>query len=707
MSKWGRNSFWRDLMSRLKRQEEGVDFLGTRWDADSVAWVHDVSSSGEAPPAFLQGRRLVVDVSDRELSLYPLGMAGRFRLSPCFEYSNGRAAEVLRVIYGVGETHLVGTDWHAIVRVSQTLPALELELADGVQVAWVEADKRRHTLAKPAWLHPADFCLDPVIERNNSTIPDPPPLPSPRAGVLVTMAGDRLVIALGTTRVGAELANEQWEHVREDETGYWKRIGERLAIDIPNPEINRQARYSVHSSLFSRSVDDVGRDIFVHGRRDRGYADTAHLHQSYQMHLPALAAGEHRSVRDELHGFLGLQDANGWIERSPRPFAGSSTYVGRYTGVHLLLAAHRYLAWSGDTAFFNEMSISSLDPVERTVRDRIDRAAEDLIAHRYKGLIRPCGWADAWNPNVRAQGQISAAAVLALRSWATVVATLGHPALAERYAQAAADLSLAMREALLDPATGIVAEHVFDGRVEGGTPDDFWAHTQIWSALAGITHDGRGLDLVEEECLDHGVSIAPQSSFEQEYLASSTDSAAELPLESTATWLLASWPEVTHLYAMAELERERADAALAAVLGQLPETIHALEPTCAPWYYAEKYLFPGTRPWLCTWAGDPTLIEVVLCGFLGIRPGFDGLRISPRLPSAWIGGAGGAKFYWRDRSLTLQLAPDLESGTMQLGDRMCQFGDLLTAEDLRDCNLIRVSSAQSIADVASTYPDNS
>ena len=702
-TRWGTNPFWNDLVERLERAEASTSFEAVRWDDDHGRWVADRATS-ESPPAFLQGRRLVVDVTDRTLTIYPLGLGGRFQVTPVVTLDDGSdTSAATQLIYGIGSAAWLGPRWRATFHVSTTLPVLEIGVAGADAArASIRAGGSEWRLDTPQWLELDDIDVDPVVARNNSSIPDPPPLDRPRAGICASRYGNRVVLAVAATAGEAEQAAATWESVREDQLGYWPAVASRLALTVPDEAITRQAAYSVHASLFSRSIDETGRDIFVHGRRDRGYADTAHLHQSYQMHLPALAAGEGASVRDELIAFLSLQDVSGWIERAPRPIAGTSRYVGRYTTANLLLAAERYLSWTGDTALFHEPVVSRADPVARTVADRIDRAAADLLEHRFRGLVQPCGWADAWNPQVRAQGQISAAAVLGLRAWAGVCSELGREQAARHWAGAAAEIAAAMRELLVDAATGLVAEHVFDDAITGGTPDDFWAHTQIWAALAGIVTDGRALDHVAATCLDHGVAIAPESAFEQEYVAASTDSAASLSLDSTATWLLARWPEVTHLYAMAELARGRAVAALGTVIGQLPETLHGLDPVCAPWFYAEKYLYPGTRPWLCTWAGDPSLIEVVLCGFLGIRPEPAGLRVAPSLPDGWTGGSGSARFVWRGRVVTAELSPTVPAGHMVVDGCPLPFGSLLRVDHVGDEHCLIQLSTQSIAKL----PDN-
>jgi hypothetical protein len=668
MTDWGRNSFWRNIVDRLRKQESGTRFASMGF-ADGN-WHQQTMPGQESPPALLQGRLLVVDVTDKWISVYPLGLRGRFRFRLGFALDGGEDADIpTEIVYGVGCATLRSPTWQLDIRVSPTLPVLEATLSGAVEseawILWQGGHGREKVGTQFAM--PASFDQDVVVERNNSTAPDPFPLPDlERAGVLTRHLPGRVVVALAANETGAHRAMEEWEQRRGEEREYWDGVSGRLSVSVPDAAITRQASYSVHNSLFSRSYDEAGREIFVHGRRDRGYADASHLHQSFQMHFPALAAGEGKSVRDELIAYCALQDENGWIERAPRPLRGTSRYVGRYTNTHLLMAAERYLAWTGDSGLFALEVESTIDGSTAPIAERVDRAARDLVGHSFRGLIEPCGWADAWNPEVRAQGQASAAAVIGLRAWARASGWLGRSRQVAEFAGHADAISESMRDILYDESSGIVAEHLFDDGVEGGTADDFWAHTQIWAALAGVVDDGRGLDIVERECLDNGVSIAPESAFDKGYVAESTDATDSLPVESTATWLLARWPEVTHLYALAELERGRPDAALAAVRGQLPQTLHELDPVCAPFYYAEKYLFPGTVPWLCTWAGDPSLIETTISGFFGVRAAFDVLEIRPRLPTSWRGGHGRVTFMWRGAPVQIELDPEFSPTAIDL-----------------------------------------
>jgi hypothetical protein len=267
---------------------------------------------------------------------------------------------------------------------------------------------------------------------------------------------------------------------------------------------------------------------------------------------------------------------------------------------------------------------------------------------------------------------------MGLRSLAALCDAAGRPGAAAKYREAADALAEAVLRRAYDRATGLFAEHVFaDGRVEGGTPRDFWAHTQIWASLAGLAPDPRGLDLVRRHCFTTGVRVVPVTSFETSYIADSTDGDAALSADSTATWLLAYWPELTHLYALAEISHGRPDAALAAIAEALPERLHARNSAAAPYFYAEKYLHPGDEPWLCTWAGDPTLLEALLTGFLGVRPELDGLRVAPCLPAAWAGRPLAASFTCHGARWDLVVDPALAPGALVLDDAALPAGSVL------------------------------
>lgn len=562
----------------------------------------------------------------------------------------------------------------------------------------------RTTTEGPTVLVPEPMPLfDPGLSHNNSLLPDPPrptdlepcvvvvavqgrpldvcglgPLPAGDPVILAdrTFARDdvlvlrtdlpdsrtvQVAIAVVPDAAAALAVLDTWASADGEERHAaeqtWPRRCAPLAVSGVTAQVDRQLPYAVYHSLAARSTTDLGRSIFVHGRRDRGYADAACLHQSYQMHLPALACGWSDPVREELLAFASLQDDRGYLSRQPRPGAGWHAYAGQYTNAHFVLAMHRYLSWTGDADLLDTPVASVLGArTTRTVRQRVE-AALGWLTHRLPfGLVPPCGWCDAWPPAVVAQGQVSAATVLALRRGAELTERFGDPSQAQRWTEHADRITQQIRQRLLDPDTGLVAEHVYrDGSVIGNAKDDFWVPTQIWAVHADVVPDpDRTLDMIGRYCFDRGLRAITLASAERPYLAASTDNLGELSLDSTMTWLAATWPELTHLYAFALAALGRPDDALKAVTAQMPATLAEDNPAIPTHFYAEKYLYPGDEPWLCTWAGDPTLVEVVLCGLAGVRPELDGVTFHPAVPTSADGHLH-AGFRYRGQAIDLHI----------------------------------------------------
>jgi len=327
------------------------------------------------------------------------------------------------------------------------------------------------------------------------------------------------------------------------------------------------------------------------------------------------------------------------------------------------MALYRYLSWTGDFTILNETVGVFDDPnVKRTLLMKAILAVDWLLANQWQGVIAPCGWVDGWPRGVKAQTQMSAAALIALRNISVICAYLGKDHEALKYAGTVQELQDSIHEVFYDPTTGLFAEHLFEsGDIAGNQTTDFWATTQIWTALAGLAPDVRGLELCRVNCMETGMMMMPESTMSANYVMLLDTSIEELDFGSNATWSLAAWPELTHLYALAELRYGRPDQALDAIFGQLPERIHESNRLAAPYYYAEKYIYPYTTPWLCTWGGDPMLLEVLLEGFAGLHMDIDGMKVKPRLPTSWMGDNQlRIRFWYRDNQWDLII--DQEEG---------------------------------------------
>ncbi len=620
------------------------------------------SDSNASAIGLMQTETAVIDVTDKGIKILPLMADGRIYAQLGFVVAaSGEALQPSGITLRPGEYRLEGRAtglgaWTLRLRPARSLPGLAADL---------DHDGPERVVLNPiiTWLPrgvpvPSDGAMWLQLRRTphrNSILLCDRPFRSEEYETLVLddvelQRGVPLrfwLMACARTQV-TELM-EALEKAAE-ELAYWPDMGRQLDADTPDEQVNRQAAFSLHNSLFSRAARSDGGEIFVHGRRDHGYGDCAKPHQSYQMHLPALAAGAGVSVRAELMVFASMVDENGALDQSPRPGAGSHPYPAPYSNAHFLLAIDRYLSWTGDWDFL----AAKPEGQSKSVAEVARMVADWLIARRRSGLIQPCGWLDAWPPNVVAQAQVSIVTSDALARLGRLLNISGNDG--ETYESAAEGLRARVIEVFYQSETGLFAEHLISsGEVLGGSPEDFFPHTQIWAALTGVATDRRGLELCRQLCLRPGMRAITETSFNRPYIASSTDGLDDLSTESTKTWLLASWPELTHLYALAEIMHGEPDLAWEAVKATLPERLRQTNPNIWPHFYAEKYLTPHLTPWLCTWGGDPTLWEVILA-FAGVHAEIEGMRILPAPPRAWAGRETRLDFQWRGerRRLTLR-----------------------------------------------------
>ena len=697
------NAFTTAVLGGVREQEALRD---TSLRPVGNGWVHNPTPARVSPPALLQGRSLAAEVTDHGALLLPFSSPARLAVDVIGYRSAGGREYWIRP----GSAERRGGDGHTVWTIHPEEPVVIIEFIGepGPTSLRFAAGTLITAVANGLWLDTPDHPLiRPDVTHNNSRVPDPVQPALPRHGMFVaalspsaavtpidlgwsseetsallvdcerptsratvipeTGAIDRLLlVAAHTPEEGSAVVDRVRTDLRSPGTPL-------PIIDLPDDALTRQLAFAVANSLAARARTPSG-DVFVHGRRDRGYADVGHLHQSYAMHTPALAAGESRSVRDDLLAYLRLQDPDGGIRRAPRPGPGAHPYVGTYTNGHVPLVLERYLSWTDDRSILSALvgGETVLSRCQRSMQWLLDNAGPD-------GLVAPCGWLDAWNPEVVAQGQTSLLAVLGWRALARILDWAGEPGADEATANAEALLA-AVRRRLYDPSTGIVAENLLaDGAIEGGGINDFFAHTQLWAVLADDAADQRGLDLVRERCWGTGVAVVAESALERDYFGDSTDGADSLTIDSTATWLLASWPELTHLFALELARHEEPDLALQAVHRQSPTTIHRSNPDALPYYYAEKYLSPGDHPWLCTWAGDPTLVEVVLHGFFGLHVGLGTVEVRPSWPSSWRGFGASARFKLRGDQWLVQADPALPAGLLEVDHRAHPGGPLDTA----------------------------
>lgn len=565
-----------------------------RYDDARGAWIARCTAGTHVPPVPLQAGHLAADVTEHGALILPVGARGRHAVDVRFATDSGPLEPVeVAVLPGAVEISLAGGGIDLIVDVPVGQEG----------VTW----QPRVLTGGPAWLMPylvwtpasdeaaADLPLLrprelPVIAEtatsSNSRLPDPfppedlptvsmrldthgadrPPMGSPwvpgsllaeretPAGTVVTALPGWNAAAIPGARVTLGVAP------MAPDVG----LAQPLVVRVPDERITRQLRYGAPTSMMSVARGAGGHPISTHGCRDQGFGDVAHLHQSHQMHYVALVRGATDRVRDELLAFASLQDGDGAIRRAPGVATASYPYVPGFTEAHLLLGVHRYVSWTGDLDVLDQ-PVTGADGTVK-LQDRLLAAAGSLLSRGSTGLLAPCGRLDAWPPTVLAQAQVSMTGAEAFEALAAILEARGEDATG--ISRSAVGLRTRIDDVFLDHRTGLYAEHLFDDGVTGGTPDDFWSHTQISAVLSGQTRDPRGLDLVRERCFRRRITGTTSRTLDAPYVAQSTDPDTELELDSTATWMLATWPELTHRCALAEVALGRPDRALAAVTAQ-------------------------------------------------------------------------------------------------------------------------------------------
>lgn len=709
---WKRNAFYQDIRRRVRFLWRHVHTGDMVWDKRRMAWKQTAKRGKCSVPVFLQNRFMCWDVTDHGIGICPMLTDTRsyFGISAIVHDSGDNVdlrdlldMESAHTYVYPGKVETVFTFGKNTVSFCITMPYLN-------EAACISIDAR---LSHPnAWFEPYVMSyaedisslpygialtlkhfpiLDETVSRNNSVTADPPRKSNGEKSRLVVMLDgaqypgvksfpikstkqvllcDRILSAKGlygislgryasglyTLKVAQQSAKSMTKLTSDASQDYWKNILEKTSLQSGIPALDRQFSYSIHNSLFSRTVSDRDATLFIHGRPDRGYGDCSKLHQSYQMYYPALLAGEYDSVKTELRAYTSWMIAEGSFSFQLRVGGGTHHYDGLYSNAHYVMGIYRYLCFSGDFAFLEEKVKNHVTHEPLIVLDAMLAACSWLEKRKTpEGVMQPCGWLDAWPPSVVAQAQVSFSALLAYQNLAELLTHIGHGK-AEYWRQAADALRAKIKEVFYYQDNGLYAEHLFqDGSVRGADTMDFWAHTQIWSHLSGANHDRRGLMLCLQYCVEQGTRVIPYSGIHTDYIAKSTDGLSDLSSGSTATWLLANWPELNNLLSMVLAKAGKPEVAYALFSAAMPETLYREFGDVAPFYYSEKYLYPYHCPWLCTWAGDPTFIEALVSGFLGLRVSMEGYIMEPNLPSRLLQQPIVLKFIWRGEQRCIRI----------------------------------------------------
>lgn len=703
---WEKNGFYQDIRHRVERLWENVHTDGLEFDCQRKMWRQKSVPGKCSVVAFLQNQYLCWDITDRGIGVLPMvdDLRTWFDLSAVIQV-DGETVDLREdtveqeIYYGPGVVERVCV-------LPQGSVALRFSLPDG-------ADFARITIAAQDFITPVSISpyillpleewkidegkilakvtsypiFDEVAARNNSVTADPlRPLRGKIGGLEIdffnAVEKSRLALSAFSKKFilicDRKFPERGFAKLFLGETGLsgpavitiretaalspnpaegrsWSEVLKEVSFSCQeDPRLERQFYFSMHNSLFSRTFAQSGETMFIHGRPDHGYGDCSKPHQSYQMYFPALLAGKYDWVKSELRAFSILMEEDGGLAFQLKTGGGRHHYDGPYSNAHYLMGLHRYLCFSGDFSFLQETVVCERTGKSKSILDCALKAGEWLLQGKTeKGVMKPCGWLDAWPPSVTAQAQISFTVYHAFMKLADILQYIGHSK-ADFYFREAEQLKEKIKLIFYNPTTGLYGEHLFaDGSVRGGDLEDFWVHTQVWANICGIENRQEPLEICERYCRANGVRVIPDSGMESDYIEASTDGLSDLSAGSTATWLLAAWPELTNLFALSWARAGNSQKAYETVCSQLPETLYRKFKTAAPFYYAEKYLYPYGLPWLCTWAGDPTLIEYFICGLLGVQFTLKGYTVSPKIPESFHHKNVNARFLWRGQRVEI------------------------------------------------------
>lgn len=706
---WEKNVFYQDIRRRVGKLWENVNTAGMEYDSKRQMWNQKSVPGKCTMTAFLQNEFLCWDITDRGIGVVPMvdDLRTWFDLSAVLHldgasldlrdgtveqelyYAPGAVERVCRLPQGnirFRFTLPISADFAEITIDAQGFAA-PVSVSPYLLLPLEKWEKKSGKL----FIKAASFPIfDEVVSRNNSVTADPPRPARGKIGELhigwPNMAGSVRVESLGEMEAPILLCDRRFPPkgfskiyfgeislsepaaVAIGETGAarrkpaearrsWNEILQKVSFTCPqDPRLERQFCYSMHNSVFSRTFAEDGETMFIHGRPDHGYGDCSKAHQSYQMYFPALLAGKYDWVKSELKAFSILMEEDGGVSFQLKTGGGRHHYDGPYSNAHYLMGLHRYLCFSGDFSFLQENVVCERSGESRSILECALKAGEWLLRRKMKeGVMKPCGWLDAWPPSVTAQAQISFTVYHAFMKLADILRHMGHKE-AGQYSQEAKQLAENIQRIFYNHKTNLYAEHLFaDGTVRGGEFDDFWVHTQVWASISGLESRQEPLEICKKYCCHSGVKVIPETGMESDYIAASTDGLTDLSAGSTATWLLAAWPELTNLFALSWVRAGNPQTAYDIVCSQLPETLYQKFGTAAPFYYAEKYLYPYGLPWLCTWAGDPTLIEYLICGLLGVQFTLDGYTVSPSIPESFTNRTLSAQFLWRGKPVSISV----------------------------------------------------
>lgn len=416
---------------------------------------------------------------------------------------------------------------------------------------------------------------------------------------------------------------------------------------FPDPSLTRQVNRSIEITLNQRSRFEHF-TVFFHGAPNYPFST---LHQSYPMHLVALANGNSEDVASELEAYASLQASTGAMDYRVSA-KGPVIYFSFYTEAMFILCLYQYISWTGNQDFLDKevenkekyrsafFWYKKYKGFSGTMLEHAMLAADFTLSHLYRWCVPCMDWHDALPASSEAfrhyykncsffppQIEMKAAAegtfvwCDALEKLSAMCAIIGKSRPAKRYLEAAQEMRKKAKEIFYNRKTGLYGE-LIDGesRRYFDKRKDFWSYPQIRAVTVGLEKGTRLLDTVlKYRSGRFGIRSSGQPHF--------------AVTENT----LRIWPEKTHLLALEYIKKGEPDKALRIIKAMLPEELHKLNPKAPKDFYAESYEPDTAIPHGTTYGGDPELVHACLEGFCGVSFENGKVSIAPKLPRAWRG----------------------------------------------------------------------
>jgi cellobiose phosphorylase len=409
------------------------------------------------------------------------------------------------------------------------------------------------------------------------------------------------------------------------------------------------------------------------------------------------------AARERLIEILRHQCADGTAPRNFSAFGDGNHDMRRFmdSPVWIPRTLIDLIKETGEIDLLNE-TVPFLDGSDATVDEHVWRAITYLFEHR--GVHGACLTGDGdWNDALEGISRDGDAESV----WLTIALFDAICIMIELYEQAGRDERVAALLPMADTLRSVVNENAWDGRwflygfTGSGNPigsasnkeGRIHLNAQTWAVLSGIADSERATQAMDavEELLDTPVGpalLAPP--YDQE--GAEVGRIANL---EPGTFENASVYQHAVAFAIAANlalgDADKAYDTLAKLLPTNPDNFdcrRTSEPYCTGNYYCgpdhprfgQNFFtwFTGNAAWL---------LRIVCDDMLGVKAGFDGLQINPRIPEHWNNYIVHRRYRGCDCTIRFRRDPDVEFPTLTLDGKPIE-GDVIPPQDAETCEVV-------------------